>query len=147
MKKIEQKHKQQNLGGHIPHLLHKTCNSEEVLRYNVDCKSSPYFCIFKYAQAVKQKVWNEAKSGVRDWGETLKTSRFRLPIPITDFFADFEKKTDRFQSSCNSNGKVCCTCKDGFLQFRLGYCFCFVFFLPFSLPSPFSITRFYFWFE
>ena len=43
----------------------------------VRLQNSPYFCVFKYARAVKQKVWNE----------TL-TPRF------TDFFTDFEKKTD-----------------------------------------------------
>ena len=48
-------------------------------------KNSPYFCEFKYTRAVKQKVWNEAENGERDWGET-PTPRF------TDFFADFEEK-------------------------------------------------------
>ena len=49
----------------------------------VDCKrctccctcrlqNSPYFCVFKYTRAVKQKVWNEAENRERDWGETLK---------------------------------------------------------------------------
>ena len=28
--------------------------------------------VFKYARAVKQKVWNEAENRERDWGETLK---------------------------------------------------------------------------
>ena len=46
-------------------------------------QNSPYFCVFKYAQAVKQKIWNEAENRERDWGET-------------DFFTDFEKKTDCF---------------------------------------------------
>ena len=35
-------------------------------------QNSPYFCVFKYARAVKQKVWNEAENRERDWGETLK---------------------------------------------------------------------------
>ena len=34
-------------------------------------QNSPYFCVFKYALAVKQKVWNEAKNRERNWGETL----------------------------------------------------------------------------
>ena len=34
-------------------------------------QNSPYFCVFKYARAVKQKVWNEAENRERDWGETL----------------------------------------------------------------------------
>ena len=33
-------------------------------------QNSPYFCVFKYARAVKQKVWNEAENRERDWGET-----------------------------------------------------------------------------
>ena len=32
--------------------------------------NSPYFCVFKCARAVKQKVWNEAENRERDWGET-----------------------------------------------------------------------------
>ena len=35
-------------------------------------QNSPYFCVFKYGRAVKQKVWNEAENRERDWGETLK---------------------------------------------------------------------------
>ena len=35
-------------------------------------QNSPYFCVFKYARAVKRKVWNEAENRERDWGETLK---------------------------------------------------------------------------
>ena len=35
-------------------------------------QNSPYFCVFKYARAVKQKVWNEAENRERDWGETPK---------------------------------------------------------------------------
>ena len=35
-------------------------------------QNSPHFCVFKYARAVKQKVWNEAENRERDWGETLK---------------------------------------------------------------------------
>ena len=35
-------------------------------------QNSPYFGIFKYAQALKKEVWNEAENRERDWGETLK---------------------------------------------------------------------------
>ena len=45
----------------------------------VRLQNSPYFCVFKYARAVKQKVWNEAENRERDWGETgvwgLRASR------------------------------------------------------------------------
>ena len=34
-------------------------------------QNSPYFCVFKYAQAVKQKVWCKAENGEQDWGETV----------------------------------------------------------------------------
>ena len=62
--------------------------------YYSSCRlqNSPYFCVFKYARAVKQKVWNEAEKRERDWGETRKT----LTPRVTDFFTDFEKKTDCF---------------------------------------------------
>ena len=34
--------------------------------------------LFKYAGAVKQKVWNESQNRERDWGETLKIRFFSL---------------------------------------------------------------------
>ena len=43
-------------------------------------QNSPYFCVFEYARAVKQKVWNEAENRERDWGETLL--RHALPISL-----------------------------------------------------------------
>ena len=30
-------------------------------------QNSPYFCVFKYARAVKQKVWNKAENRERDY--------------------------------------------------------------------------------
>ena len=39
-------------------------------------QNSPYFCVFKYARAVKQRVWNEAENSERDWGEMLKIQSF-----------------------------------------------------------------------
>ena len=74
-------------------------------------QNSPYFCAFKYARAVKQKVWNEAENRERDWGETLKIwacearelrARKTLTPRFTDFFTDFEKKKRLF-CSLNSN--------------------------------------------
>ena len=35
-------------------------------------QNSPYFCVFKYVRAVKQRVCDEAENRERDWGETLK---------------------------------------------------------------------------
>ena len=68
-------------------------------------QNSPYFCVFKYARAVKQKVWNEAENRERDWGETLGFARVRLlrhALPIS--FTDFEKKTDCFAVYWSGHG-------------------------------------------
>ena len=35
-------------------------------------QNNPYFWVFKYARAVKQKVWSEAENRERDRKETLK---------------------------------------------------------------------------
>ena len=52
-------------------------------------QNSPYFCVFKYARAVKQKVWNGAENRrVR----LARFARVRLLRRFTDFFTDFEKK-------------------------------------------------------
>ena len=50
-------------------------------------QNSPYFCVFKYTRAVKQKVWNEAESRERDWGETpkIRTVGFFLSSRLTRF--------------------------------------------------------------
>ena len=57
-------------------------------------QNSPYFCVFKCARAVKQKIWNEGENREQDWGETRKT----LTPRFTDFFTDFEKKKRLFCS-------------------------------------------------
>ena len=67
-------------------------------------QNSPYFCLLKYARAVKQTVWNEAETESET--ETLFLSphkparalRARKTITprFTDFFTDFEKETDCF---------------------------------------------------
>ena len=38
------------------------------------------FCVFKYARAVKQKVWNEAENRERDWGNRFPKSVLYLNI-------------------------------------------------------------------
>ena len=92
-----------------------------------------------YARAVKQKVWNEAENGERDWGETLKTSphtpygRLRLArfAPhFTDIFTDFEKNPTVLQSIEQAIDPFC---RFSFL------CYCAIFkpsrLVPFSLTS------------
>ena len=46
-------------------------------------RNSPYFCVlFKYARAVKQKVWNKAENSERDREETLKIRTVRFAYAI-----------------------------------------------------------------
>ena len=67
-------------------------------------QNSPWFCVFKYARAVKQKVWNEAENRERDFFPRLTRCEARalrehktLTPRFTDFFTDFEEKTDCFE--------------------------------------------------
>ena len=92
-------------------------------RYGLRLQNSPYFCVFKYARAVKQKIWNEAENRERDWGETLKIRFFSLASHalragaarvlralktltqrFTDFFTDLEKKNPTVLQSRSSLG-------------------------------------------
>ena len=67
-------------------------------------QNSPYFCVFKYARAVKQKAWDEAENRERDWGETpdgrVRLARFarvrllRHALPICLLI--LREKTDCF---------------------------------------------------
>ena len=67
-------------------------------------QNSPYFCVFKYAWAVEQKVWNEAENRERDrffpsrltrpCEARAVCARKTLTPRLTDFFTDFEEKTD-----------------------------------------------------
>ena len=43
-------------------------SSNPILCYENTLQNSPYFCVFKYARTVKQKVWSEAKNE-RETGE------------------------------------------------------------------------------
>ena len=70
-------------------------------------QNSLNFCVFKYARAVKQKVWNEAENRERDWETRFfflsvffslsrEVRALRAPKTLTprftDFFTVFEKK-------------------------------------------------------
>ena len=71
-------------------------------------QNSPYFCVFKYARAVKQKVWNEAENREQDWGETQKYVFFssRLcPTPYPFLYWCWEKKNRLFCSLQVSEGE------------------------------------------
>ena len=78
-------------------------------------QNSPYFCVFKYATREQSNKRSETrlKTESEAWGETLKIfslashalracearaprARKTLTVRFTDFFADFEKKTDCF---------------------------------------------------
>ena len=40
---------------------------DEMLLRITTLQNNPYFCVVKYARAVKQKVGNEAENSERDW--------------------------------------------------------------------------------
>ena len=50
--------------------------------WHLRLQNSPYFCVFKYARAVKQKVLNKAENREREWGETLKIRTVRFACAI-----------------------------------------------------------------
>ena len=52
-------------------LLNTRFFSQSRFSVNTRLQNSPYFCVFKYGRAVKQKVGNEAENRERDWGETV----------------------------------------------------------------------------
>ena len=83
--------------------------------YDGRLQNSPYFCVFKYARAVKQKVWNEAENRERDWVETIiffffsphtpyacearaRSARKTITPRFSDFFTEFEKENRLFCS-------------------------------------------------
>ena len=75
-------------------------------------QNSPYFCVFKYARAVKQKVWKEAYGRVRlARFARLRFLRHALPISLlilgkkTDCFAVYlsKKNFDVLSQQCLMN--------------------------------------------
>ena len=63
--------------GHQETALYLLCRNSIPTKFahnikKIRLQNSPYFCVFKYAPAVKQKVWNEAENREQDWGEMLK---------------------------------------------------------------------------
>ena len=58
--------------------IYRELGLEQAIAYRIQTRmhNSPYFCVFKYARAVKQKVSNEAENSERDWGETPKIRFF-----------------------------------------------------------------------
>ena len=105
------------------------------MTFVVRLQNSPYFCVFKYARAVKQKVWkvwNEAENGERDWGETLKirTVRFAYVIfvRITRFSQPRQFPLAKFRCKLSPSCQVMCSM--------------FVLPLPLIFYPPLSILHF-----
>ena len=76
----------------------KTRPIKYIILVYLDCKTVR---IFAYPSTREQsnKVWNEAENRERDWGVCEARSlraRKTLTPRFTDFFTDFEKKTDCF---------------------------------------------------
>ena len=46
----------------IREILYNTEGTLPLHAISIRLQNSPYFCVFKYARAVKQKVWNEAEN-------------------------------------------------------------------------------------
>ena len=68
----------------VPYSLLLSCTKRLLRRLGFRLQNSPYFCVFKYARAVKQKVWNgcgtrlktESETGERRYG-TLRSCEAR----------------------------------------------------------------------
>ena len=76
-------------------LRHFNLSRVSSFQFNCRLQNCPYFCVFKHARAVKQKVGNEAENRERDWGRERLA---RFAPRFTDFFTDFEKKNRLFCS-------------------------------------------------
>ena len=67
----------------VPYSLLLNCTKRLLRRLGFRLQNSPYFCVFKYARAVKQKVWNgcgtrlktESETGERRYGR-VRLARF-----------------------------------------------------------------------
>ena len=89
----------------------------QMLAQKFRLQNSPYFCVFKYAQAVKQKVWNEAENRERDCEarapRARKTLRHALPI----YLLILRKKPTVLQSIKSSTCfKLCATTRSNMQQ-------------------------------
>ena len=90
-------------------------------------QNSPYFCVFKYARAVKQKVWNDAENRERDWGETLtshalracKARALRARKTLTPRFTDFSIDLFRLYVLFSQYRSCDNTLENFFFKFRL----------------------------
>ena len=61
-------------------------------------QNSPYFCVFKYARAVKQKVWNEAENRGRvRLARFARVTLLRHALPIS--LLSLRKKPTVLQSN------------------------------------------------
>ena len=55
----------------------------KIIYFEPRLQNSPYFCVFKYARTVKQKVWNEAENRERDLGrDGFFVSRLTRPTGV-----------------------------------------------------------------
>ena len=74
--------------------------------FNSRLQNSPYFCVFKYARAVKQKVWNEAYTPY----ESVRLAHFAhvrlLRHALSISLPILREKTDCFAVYFNSQEKL-----------------------------------------
>jgi len=70
-------------------------------------QNSPYFCLFKYVRAVKQKVWSEAGTGERDCEEAQKILQAKLQGPVPRKMVKFNPGLSQISSTVFSSLRTC----------------------------------------
>ena len=81
-------------------------NLSRVSSFQINCRlqNCPYFCVFKHARAVKQKVWNEAENRERDRERERDSRASRHALPISLLI--LRKKPTVLQSSSTETSEV-----------------------------------------
>ena len=64
--------------------------------YDHRLQNGRYSCVFKYARAVKQKVWSETENGERYWRDRVRLALFARVRFLTYTKPILRKKTDCF---------------------------------------------------
>ena len=85
-------------------LRHFNLSRVSSFQFNCRLQNCPYFCVFKHARAVKQKVWNEAENRERDRGRERDSRASRHALPISLLI--LRKKPTVLQSSSTETSEV-----------------------------------------
>ena len=85
-------------------LRHFNLSRVSSFQFNCRLQNCPYFCVFKHARAVKQKVWNEAENRERDRGRERDSRASRHALPISLLI--LRKKPTVLKSSSTETSEV-----------------------------------------